>query len=236
MILQGHQKRRPLEPNNARTDGWQIVYTGFVLILLCFFIMLTSFASLEEAKITRFTRAFSSAVNVFNSGNSLEKGETLLNEAAMLVDKEDKMARLFQKVKVESHQADLLHVDIQSSSRGVIMILADTLLFTSGEAKLSHSAHLLLEKISGIIKRIQVPIEIEGHSDDRPIRTAAYASNWELSTARAVSVLRYLIETQHVDSGRLSAVGFSKYRPSVKNDSDANRAKNRRVNIIFKTE
>jgi chemotaxis protein MotB len=212
-----------------------MVYTGFILILLCFFIMLTSFASLEEAKITRFAQAFSSAVNVFDSGSSLEKGETLLHTDALTLDKEDKMARLFQEVKKYTEKEALGYLDIQRSSRGVIVTLADKLLFRTAEAELSPEAYPLLAKIARIIKRIPVFVEIEGHSDDRPIRTAAYPSNWELSTARAVNVLRHLIEQQQVSAHRLSAVGFSMYRPAVKNDSDENRARNRRVAIIFKT-
>lgn len=226
------KRQRPKEIN---VTGWQIVYTGFILILLTFFIMLTSFTSLEASKIARFTQAFSNAVNVFDSGKSLEKGQTVLNSGAMMVDKENQMARLFNKVKMQSQQADLNPVDIQKSNRGVIMTLADKMLFNSGEANLSSMAYPLLGKIAGIIKRIKVPIEIEGHSDDRSIHTTAYASNWELSTARAVNVLRYLIEEQEVDAQRLSAVGFSKYQPAVKNNSDINRARNRRVAIIFKT-
>ncbi len=235
MVIIRSKKNKRQVPTELRAGGWQIVYTGFILILLCFFIMLTSFASLEEAKITQFRQAFSSAVNVFDSGSSLEKGETMLHTDALTLDKEDKMARLFQEVKQYSEKEALDYLDIQRSSRGVIMTLADKLLFKTAEAKLSPEAYPLLAKIARIIKRIQVPVEIEGHSDDRPIRTATYPSNWELSTARAVNVLRYLIEQQQVSAHRLSAVGFSMYQPAVKNGSDENRARNRRVAIIFKT-
>jgi len=144
------------------------------------------------------------------------------------------MALLFERVRMLGQQAGMDQVIISRSNRGVVMTLADKLLFASGDGRLSNMAYPLLDKISEIIKSLDVPIEIEGHSDNVPIRTAVYTSNWELSTARAVNVLRYLVEQRQVSPQRLSAVGFSKYQPVVPNRSPAQRAKNRRVEIIFK--
>jgi chemotaxis protein MotB len=224
------------EPAQAQTGGWQIVYTGFILILLCFFIMLTSFASLEQSKITRFAKSFSNAVSVFNAGKGLESGETILGREGGLLDKQDPVALLFEKVRMLGRQSGLEDITIRRSKHGVIMTLTDTLLFDSGDAVLSAGAHELLKKIARIINRMDVQVDIEGHTDDRPISTAAYPSNWELSTARAVNVLRDLISEGHVSSERLSAVGLSAYHPLVANDSTENRAKNRRVEIIFRPE
>ena len=137
-------------------DGWQVVYTGFILILLCFFIMLTSFASLQSSRITRFARSFSDAVSIFNAGKSLEPGETMIHTQAMVVDKEDKIAMLFQKVKMYGSQSGLQNIRLRSTKRGVIMTLADHMLFNSGEAVLSDDAHPLLDKISQIIKKLKV--------------------------------------------------------------------------------
>ena len=74
---------------------------------------------------------------------------------------------------------------------------------------------------------------IEGYTDDVPMASGVYDTNWELSTARAVSVVRYLVEEENIDPNRLSAVGYGEYRPIVPNDSVENRAKNRRVNILI---
>ncbi|MEJ2661760.1 MAG: OmpA family protein, partial [Desulfobacteraceae bacterium] len=79
-------------------------------------------------------------------------------------------------------------------------------------------------------------VDIQGHTDDQPIRTHAFPSNWELSTARAVNVLRFMTAEAGVSPRRLSAVGLSKYHPLVPNDSKKNRARNRRVEIIFRPE
>lgn len=221
------------QPN---ADGWQIVYTGFILILLCFFIMLTSFASLEHSRITQFVQSFATAVSVFDGGRSLEPGKTVINADAMVVDKEDPIALLFEKVKQAGKQNGLDPISIQRSDRGVIMTLADKMLFESGEAVLSASSHDLLKKIGMIVNSTHARVDIQGHTDDQPIRTHAFPSNWELSTARAVNVLRYLIADAGVPSHRLSAVGMSEYHPLVPNNSAENRARNRRVEIIFRPE
>jgi chemotaxis protein MotB len=226
------------DADHPQTDagGWQVVYTGFILILLCFFIMLTSFASLDHARITQFVQSFANAVSVFDGGRSLEPGKTIIYADAMVVDKEDPIALLFEKIKQLGNQSGLDQVSIQRSERGIIMTLADKMLFESGEAVLSSSSHALLKKIGMIIDSTQARVDIQGHTDDQPIRTNAFPSNWELSTARAVNVLRYLITDAGVPPGRLSAVGLSKYHPLVPNASAENRARNRRVEIIFKPE
>ena len=234
MLTRRLSRKRHDSGRQPDIGGWQIVYTGFVLILLCFFIMLTSFASLEQSKISRFARAFSTAVTVFSGGRSLEKGSTMIETHAMIMDKEDKMAQLFETVRALKERNELHQVMLSKGSRGVVMTLSDKLLFFSGDAKLSASAKPLMDKIGRIVKTVQVPVEIEGHTDNVPIRTAAYPSNWELSTARAVNVLRYLIEQHDISAQKLNAVGFASYQPAVSNASAQGRAKNRRVDIIFK--
>ena len=226
------------EPGHKQPDagGWQIVYTGFILILLCFFIMLTSFASLEHSRIMQFVQSFANAVSVFDGGRSLEPGKTVINADAMVVDKEDPIALLFEKVKQAGNKNGLDAVSIQRSDRGVIMTLADKMLFESGQAELTAASHDLLNKIGMIANSTRARVDIQGHTDDQPIRTHAFPSNWELSTARAVNVLRFMIADAGVPPLRLSAVGLSKYHPLVPNDSDKNRARNRRVEIIFRPE
>ena len=220
----------------AGTGGWQIVYTGFILILLCFFIMLTSFSSPQASKITRFAKSFANAVNVLNGGVSLESGDTMVRSKAMVVDKEDRIAALFEMVKKLRDQNGLDQISLRRTSRGIILTLADKMLFESGQATLSKSSHEILNKICSMINKMDVYVDIEGHTDDEPIRTNVYASNWELSTARAVNVLRYMIAEEKVKSERLSAVGLSKYHPLAPNNSPENRGKNRRVEIIFRPD
>ena len=236
--MNGRKPPMAREPDRQQLDAgaWQIVYTGFILILLCFFIMLTSFASLENSRITQFVQSFANAVSVFDGGKSLEPGTTVVNSDAMVVDKEDPIALLFEKVKQLGKQNGLEQVSIQHDDRGIIMTLADKMLFESADTELTESSHILLDKIGMMINSTDAHVDIQGHTDDRPIRTDAFPSNWELSTARAVNVLRYLITYAGVSPHRLSAVGLSKYHPLVPNTSAQNRAQNRRVEFIFRPE
>ena len=236
MVKAGRSSRRVRPTRPLAKNGWQIVYTGFVLILLCFFIMLTSFASFQESKITQFVHSFSNAVTVFSDGNALEEGETMISNDAAMVPKDDPLARLFDKVSLLGRMNGLDDIAVRRTPKGVIMTLSEKMLFASGNATLSVSSYPLLQKIASIIESVGVPVEIEGHTDDVPIDTAAFPSNWELSTARAVNVLRFLTERNQVDHRRVSAVGMSRYHPVIANTSPENRIQNRRVEIVFKPE
>ena len=116
------------------------------------------------------------------------------------------------------------------------MTLSETMLFASGEARLSNEALPLLEKIGKVIEHVGVTVEIEGHTDDRPIRNSRYPSNWHLSTARAVNVLRYLIQKTHVMPSMISAAGRAEFHPLFPNTSEENMTANRRVEFIFGVE
>ena len=226
----------PCRKAPAAKDGWQIVYTGFVLIMLCFFIMLTSFASLDASKITRFANSFSHAVNVLGGGRSIETGGAIQNGEISLLSKADLKARLFARVRQICGEEGLVQSETRMAKQGVILRLKDSLLFDSASATLSDEAYPLLVKIGHIIQEVGVPVEIQGHTDDRPINTRQFPSNWELSTARAVAVLRYLTQSMGLPAERLAAVGFAAYRPLVANDNADHRARNRRVDLIFQVE
>ncbi|MBR9979403.1 MAG: OmpA family protein [Desulfatitalea sp.] len=230
------KRRRPAQDPPIDTGRWQMVYTGFILIMLCFFVLLTSFVSLEPSKITRFVSSFSSAVSLLSGGTSVEEGRMMTDVQVQLLAREDVLARLFEQVRQASQAAGLDPSMLQRTEKGVVLTLENKLLFDTGEATFSTAAYPRMAKIGALVKSIGVPVEIEGHTDDRPIQTPRFPSNWELSTARAVTVLRYLSETMGVDAQRLSAVGFAEYRPMVPNDSETHRAMNRRVDLVFKID
>jgi chemotaxis protein MotB len=113
------------------------------------------------------------------------------------------------------------------------MRLSEHTLFDVGIASLSPESVSLLQKIGAVISKTSYRVQIEGHTDNLPINSEKFPSNWELSTARAVNVLRYFIDVHGISPHRLFAVGFGEYQPLVPNASPAQRAKNRRVEIIF---
>lgn len=220
--------------DEVQTGGWQVIYTGFVLILLCFFIMLCSFASMEKTKVLQFVRSFSHAVSILSGGLSFEPGKTVLNLSPDIVDRESEIARLFSDVVdyTKKYQLDK-NINLSFTEKGLVMTLSDKMLFDIGVARISPEALPLLEKIGEIISKTTYPVRVEGHTDNLPILTDRFPSNWELSTARAVSVLRYFIEEDNIPSTRLSAAGFGEFQPVFPNDTAEHRKKNRRVEIIF---
>jgi chemotaxis protein MotB len=214
------------------SSGWQVVYTGFVLILLCFFIMLTSYASFEQAKVMQFTEAFSDAINLFSGGRSLDKGKTVLNPSAEIVSKESPTARLIDEIVDFAGENDLSEVELRVDPEAVVMTLPDAALFDSGTARIKPGATPTLEKIGRLIAQVHCPVRIAGHTDRRPIRTARFPSNWELSTTRAVTVLRFFLEQAGIPAHRLSAAGYAAFQPLPGSGGEA---RQRRVEITFLT-
>ena len=233
--MKRNNKRYGLKSKDSGSGaGWEIVYSGFILIMLCFFIMLCSFSTMEKAKIMRFVRSFTNAVSFFPSGTSFENGTVVLPESPGMVSARSELAKLFEELEMLSDRFNLQdEIELLFSKEGLLMRLSEHTLFESGVATISPQALPLLEKMGGLIAQTSYLIRIEGHTDDVPIRTAMFPSNWELSTARAVNVLRYFIEHHRIDPLRMSAEGFGEFQPLVANDTPENRAKNRRVEVIF---
>lgn len=124
---------------------------------------------------------------------------------------------------------------LQQTSRGLIISMTNDILFDSGKAKLKASAHSVLDRIASVINESAPDrdIGVEGHTDNVPIQRSGWKSNWELSVARATSVLHYLIDQCGIPPQKLSAIGYGEYRPMASNDTKEGRARNRRVEIII---
>lgn len=120
--------------------------------------------------------------------------------------------------------------------RGLVISLAEAAFFGSGEAELRDDAFEAMEAIAEIVRSAPQHVRVEGHTDDRPIRTSRYPSNWELSTARAVHIVQLLQEEYGLSATLLSAAGYSSFRPVDTNDTSEGRARNRRVDIVLLNE
>jgi chemotaxis protein MotB len=124
-------------------------------------------------------------------------------------------------------------VNIERKERGVLMRIKGELMFRSGDAHVRYTFQKTLRKISKAIEKVDNQIIIEGHTDDLPIRTGRFPSNWELSSARAGAVVRYLSQNPKIDAKRFTAVGYADTKPIVPNTNAINRSKNRRVELLF---
>jgi chemotaxis protein MotB len=219
---------------DSEDGGWAITYTGFILILLCFFIMLSSFSSFEEGKIFRFVRSFSNALSILPGGIKFDPGRDVLDDSADIVDKNSELAEFSKDIMELADKLGMeKEIKVSLYRKGFALRFADTVMFELGRAELTPEALPLLNEIGSFLSGKPYPIRIEGHTDDLPIHNKRFPSNWELSTARAVNVLRYFIEELNISQERLSAVGFGEFQPLYPNENPELRAKNRRVEIII---
>jgi chemotaxis protein MotB len=226
--------------NNQRSTGggWQVIYTGFVLILLSLFILLSSFATLEQTKVLQFVESFADAVSILPGGRAIVDGP-------LVAPPETAESRRFmaemQRIREDLHEW-VAHrgmddaIDLILQDEGLVLRFREEFIFSIGSAAISMKIVPLLNKIGQTIVATGYPVKIEGHTDNVPIRTQRYPSNWELSTARAVNVLRYFTKYHGIPADRLTAVGCGAYQPLTSNDTWQNRATNRRVEILFQRE
>lgn len=124
-------------------------------------------------------------------------------------------------------------IRFKMEARGlVVSIVSEGVLFDAGSAELRPAGKVVLDGVSASLVDVPNQLSIEGHTDDRPISTSQFPSNWELSTARATTVLRYLVDRHGIPSNRVGAVGYADQRPVAPNSTDGGRAKNRRVDVV----
>jgi len=148
---------------------------------------------------------------------------------------QDEVDRLSQiRADLEEQLKGIKGVSLSMEDRGLVITFLDEVLFDSGKAKIKPEASVPLDKVASVItsEASDLDIGIEGHTDNVPIKYSGWKSNWELSTARATSVLHYLIE-KGVSPSRLAAIGYGEFRPVSSNDTAEGRSKNRRVEIVI---
>lgn len=246
------RRRRRIEASE-NADRWLITYADLITLLLAFFVMMYAISQIDVAKFESIARSlatqFTSDPSVIDLGERADiaphppEDEGL--DLSQLDNKEDKgdgdgssktdpeLDALFAKIKryVVDHNLES-DVRVENARRGVEITFAEHILFDLGKAELKKPSEKVLEPLVPLLNELNNPISIEGHTDNLPIVSGHYESNWELSTARALSVLNYLEDTG-IDPERLALVGYGEYRPVKPNDSDDNRQFNRRVNLVI---
>lgn len=225
--------RRDLRRNNENEGGapkWMVTYSDMMSLLLTFFILLFSMSTISSDK---FDNIMSSFQNILSGS----KGDSILYDGDNLIDLHEELIQteeMYDKVSDYLEDQDLgSDVSVSMDSKGIFVEMKDAILFESGRAELKPEGIEVLKKLEGLISDFDNELVIEGHTDNVPMTSGRFPSNWELSTARAVTVVRYLSESLDIDPGRLSAVGYGEYRPIKPNDTAENRAANRRVNILI---
>jgi chemotaxis protein MotB len=202
-------------------------------LLLCFFVLLLSFANMDVVKFREMLGSIQDALGVRTENvGHFEARSSEQRDAAEIGT--EASAEFTQDVQAFIENSDLQDVvEAVPGSRGVTIRITGKLMFESASDELRTTANPVLDEIVDLAKRYPNTIGVEGHTDDRPINTARYKSNWSLSAARAVAGVRYLIDVGGIDPARISATGFAHTRPIASNDTEAERALNRRLEFVF---
>ena len=235
--------------SNDYINRWVISYADFVTMLLALFMVMFATSHMGATKVKdvnksiqkvftnqtviQETKNLQNEENVKNvetqtkEQNILEEsGKTILDGKDGILDSAQVMEQIKQDLDVNTS------IKVLKSDRGVVIRLNDTMLFDPGSAIIKSEAMNTLQKIASTLEKFQNPIVIEGHTDSMPIRNERYPSNWELSTARATNIIKYMTDKYKFPPSRLSAVGYGEYMPIEQNTTPQGRAKNRRVDII----
>jgi len=230
----------------AGTDRWLVSYADLVTLLLAFFTTLYAASTVDADRLeplsTSLRQAFdppsphpgygetrrpATGVDVAVHGRPtlVPPVEILTGQSAM-----DALRRALDAALADAIAAS--RVEVTQDVRGLVVSMPDEAAFPSGGTDVAPMALEVVDRVAGTVRGLANAIRIEGHTDDLPIRTTRYASNWELSTARAAAVVAYLIQTAGLEPTRLSAAGYGEFHPRVPNTSAENRARNRRIEIV----
>lgn len=227
------------------SPSWLTTYSDLMSLLLTFFILLFSMSTVDAKKFKDIAFSLQSVLSGLGQPYPLEGGmvddNKIPNENYIGDDYDIDVQTLPGEVqemydRVVSYIGDNeleAKVTVSANRRGVFVDIKEAILFEPGKAELKETGIQVLKQLENLVNDFDNELVIEGHTDDVPMKSRQYPSNWELSTARSLTVVRYLTDVEHVNPKRLSAVGYSEYRPIVPNDSAENRSANRRVNILI---
>lgn len=241
------RRRRPEEHENH--ERWLVSYADFITLLFAFFVVMYSISSVNEGKYKILSEAL---VGVFNDTErsmkpipigeqrplSVKPAEPLIKdsdqiEAGIGQNVTDPLKEIAQDVRdafgdlIKSNQ-----MTVRGNELWIEIELSSGLLFGSGDAMPSDKAFTIIEKVAKIIKPFDNPIHVEGFTDDQPISTAQYPTNWELSSARSASIVR-MLAMEGVNPSRLASVGYGEFQPVASNTTVEGRGRNRRVVLVI---
>ncbi len=230
--------RKKHNEEHENNERWLLTYADMITLLMAFFIMMYSMSVLN---ISKFRQAAISIRSGFG-GAIRGQGKAILGSSGMFAVKPSPIEgdtagvswKVLRPLVDYIDENDKKEIEIGKDQRGIVITIhSDSLMFEPGSAMLTTKAHPYLKKIAETLSEIDNNVQVEGHTCNLPTRQIEFPSNWELSTARATSVLRFLVERCGVDPMRISAAGYASTRPIAPNDSEENRKKNRRVEIII---
>lgn len=238
--------KRKKKPEEHADEGWLLPYSDMMTLLLALFIVMFAMAKADSGKIDELSNEF----NVILSGQSSGGNGGILpahpkqskhkfkqkekDEKKELTNDEEKIQAAGESIKDEltksGHSED---IDVDLEQDGLRIAIKSGLLFSPGSSDIPSSVEGIVKKIADSLKELDNDLIIAGYTDNVPNQTAQFDSNWELSAARAISVMEFLVKHHGISEDRVSIQAYGEFKPKVSNNNDENRAKNRRVEIFI---
>ncbi|MFA5536234.1 MAG: flagellar motor protein MotB [Bacillota bacterium] len=225
-------------------ETWLLPYADLLTLLLALFIVMFAISNVDKEKFEKLSEQFG-AIFAGTGGIMEEGGSTIIlvpdlgsliaeTEADNSLIEEDNMVAIKETIEgeIEKH-AFSDRVKVALDKEGLEIAIQDIVLFNPGEAKILTSVHPLLLQIAKTLNNLDNKIKVVGHTDNIPIRTEKYESNWELSAMRSINVMNFMVEKGGLEPWRFSIEGFGEYSPKYDNSTEGGRAKNRRVEILL---
>jgi len=255
--------RKKKHPEHVNHERWLVSYADFITLLFAFFVVMFAASNSDQKKAGQVSQAVQGAfhdlaiftptgkvVPLFDDGGVPSNAKAVVGnmhsgfDAAQVVpaggrsESAKAQAQALEEVKGELQEVLRQEVKggmvrISEDARGLTVSLAEAGFFDPGSAMMKPKAIEILDQIAGKIRVLPANVRVEGHTDNTPIHTAQFPSNWELSTARATHVLQYLLANAQIQPMRLSAVGYGEYKPVADNASLEGRSANRRVDLVI---
>lgn len=215
------------QPKGA--PAWMVTYGDMMTLLLTFFVLIVSFSSMDQAKFKAAISSIQQGLGIWPDASGILPELILFNTQAQRAEESQE---IIDEVVEQLAESSIDQVEIYNTPAGIRLIISDPVLFETGRAEIKPEFRRLLTNISEIIgERDFSEVRVEGHTDNVPIRTDQYPSNWELSAARALNVVKVMAFDGGLSPAVLSGVGYGQYRPRTTNDTPEGRAQNRRVEI-----
>jgi chemotaxis protein MotB len=245
-------RRKTKTPEHVNHERWLISYADFITLLFAFFVVMFASSQTDKGKAQQVAEAvrkalegehvssmiaavLGGAADTKGQGNAMMKGP-----GGAVQEPKQQVAELLPSLKVLSEELkkeiEAGQIEIRMQPRGLVVSFTQAALFPSGEDVISADAYSGLGKVAAAIVKIPNPVRLEGHTDSMPIKTQRFRSNWELSAARSIALLDILTNLFNVPRERFSIAGYADTAPLESNDTEAGRARNRRVDIVLLNE
>jgi chemotaxis protein MotB len=223
-------------------NGWMVTFADLVMLLLTFFVLLLTMSSMDTKKLQNIFTHFREATGVLNFSGAKEISDladfisSYNDSSSLLVIDQNKF---LDSISLPESLSKLqrnhsLQADMTDDARGIVLHINGENLFDSGKIEIKAEAFPVLDAIADAIQGCPNDITIMGHTDDIPVESDLYKSNWELSLYRGLSVLEYFLKEKKLQALRFAVGGYGSARPLYPNDTPEGRASNRRIEIIFK--